>query len=123
MVDGAYVADFPLEIDVADVRWGRTRFEIFCATCHGTLGTGQTQVAENMRLRKPPSLHSAAIRAYPPGRIFAVISRGYGLMPSYAGQLSVADRWAVVAYVQALQLSQDFSLTGEDAQGIREKLK
>jgi len=60
-----------------------------------------------MMLRKPPSLHLARIRALPDGRIFQVATEGYGVMPSYAGDLSVAERWAVVAYVRALQLSQN----------------
>jgi hypothetical protein len=75
-----------------------------CAVCHGVLGDGDSQVALNMSLRRPPSLH--LYRDRPDGYIFQVISRGFGLMPSYAGSISVHDRWAVVAYVRALQLSQ-----------------
>jgi hypothetical protein len=68
------------------------------------LGDGDSQVALNMSLRRPPSLH--LYRDRPDGYIFQVISQGFGLMPSYAHSLSVHDRWAVVAYVRALQLSQ-----------------
>jgi mono/diheme cytochrome c family protein len=85
---------------------GRDRFEIFCGVCHGIAGDGVSEVAENMSLRPPPSLVSDPIASYPPGRVFAIIELGYGLMPSYADRLTVADRWAVAAYVGALQLSQ-----------------
>jgi Cytochrome C oxidase, cbb3-type, subunit III len=63
-----------------------------------------------MTLRPPPSLHEPRIVAYPVGRLFRVVSQGYGLMPSYADVLSIEDRWAVVAYVQALELSQRVEL-------------
>lgn len=83
---------------------GRKRFDIHCATCHGLLGDGESQVALNMALRRPPSLH--LYRDVADGYIYQVISQGFGLMPSYAAELSPEERWAVVAYVRALQLSQ-----------------
>ncbi len=79
---------------------------MYCAACHGLAGDGDSPVARNMALRKPPSLHEPRIRALPAGRLYAVVRDGYGLMPSYAEELSVGERWAVVAYVRALQLSQ-----------------
>jgi mono/diheme cytochrome c family protein len=99
-----YAGDIPIPIDIALLERGRNRFEIFCATCHGVAGNGQSEVAEQMNLVKPPSLLSDRIRAYPPGRIFRVATEGFGVMPSYRTELSTPDRWAVVAYVQALQL-------------------
>jgi len=87
---------------------GRGRFDVTCATCHGVLGDGESQVALNMGLRRPPSLH--AYRDVPDGYIYRVISEGFGLMPSYALELTPEDRWAVVAYVRALQLSQAATL-------------
>jgi mono/diheme cytochrome c family protein len=102
--DGRAVARVPLEITPAMIARGRTRFDITCAACHGVLGDGESQVARNMSLRPPPSLH--AYRDVPDGHVFRVITHGFGLMPSYAPELSVEDRWAVVAYVRALQLSQ-----------------
>lgn len=108
---GSFVDRIPLPVDEAMVRRGRNRFDIFCATCHGHLGNGESQVAENMTLRPPPSLHTDLIREYPPGRIYHVIEHGYGVMRSYANELSLYDRWAVVAYVQALQLSQHAELS------------
>lgn len=96
----------PIQLDMAVLERGRDRFAIFCAACHGVLGYGDSQVAENMTLRRPRSLHDEEVRRQPAGRLFEVVSGGYGLMPGYEDKLTVADRWAVVAYVQALQLSQ-----------------
>jgi len=106
--DGAPLARAPLPFDAALLARGRNRFEIHCATCHGLVGDGQTQVALNMSLRKPPSLH--AFRDVPDGHIYRVITHGFGLMPSYADALPIEDRWAVVGYVRALQLSQRATL-------------
>lgn len=87
----------------AMLRRGADRFHIFCAACHGERGDGRSIVAANMEPPKPPSLLSAAVRALGPDALHAVISGGFGRMPPYANQLSPADRWAVVAYVRALQ--------------------
>jgi hypothetical protein len=100
-----YAERFPLPIDRAFVEVGRQRFETFCAACHGVLGDGVSVVAEKMALRKPPDLHEARIVAYPVGRIYRTIRQGYGLMASYAVQLSVREAWGVTAYVRALQLA------------------
>lgn len=107
---GAYLAQIPIPVDRRVLERGRDRFEIYCAACHGRLGNGSSQVAENMALRKPANLLDAPYLDYPPGRIFSTITSGYGLMRSYAGELPADDRWAVVAYVQALQLSQHLAL-------------
>jgi mono/diheme cytochrome c family protein len=107
---GDYVTTLPVTLDAALLDRGEDRFRIFCRTCHGPLGDGRSAVAENMKLRKPPSLHAERLRSFPPGRLFRVISEGYGLMPSYAEALSLDDRWAVVGFVRALQLSQDVPL-------------
>ena len=74
--------------------------------CHGIDGQAGTPVAGNMALRPPPSLLHEHLRQAPAGRIFAAITEGYGFMPSYAAELPVRDRWAVVGYVRALQLAQ-----------------
>jgi mono/diheme cytochrome c family protein len=108
--DGKELVELPLPITRQLLSRGQNRFDIYCATCHGALGDGQSQVAENMRLRSPPSLHEERLRALPPGHLFSVIKNGYGLMPAYGSALSVSDRWAVVAYVGALQLSQSAEL-------------
>ena len=102
--DGRPVALLPVPVDPKLLARGRQRFDITCAACHGVLGDGESQVALNMSLRRPPSLHE--FRDLPDGTIYQIISEGFGLMPSYANELTVQDRWAVVAYVRALQLSQ-----------------
>jgi mono/diheme cytochrome c family protein len=110
MEGGRYADRLPLPVNAVLLARGEDRFRIFCGVCHGALGDGSSAVAENMKLRKPPSLHEPRIREYPAGRLFRVISEGYGLMPSYADQLPINDRWAVVAFVRALWLSQDVAL-------------
>jgi mono/diheme cytochrome c family protein len=106
--DGLAVALVPIPVDAKLLARGRARFDIHCAACHGVLGDGESQVALNMSLRRPPSLH--AYRDVPDGHIYRVISEGFGLMPSYAAELGIEDRWAIVAYVRALQLSQHATL-------------
>jgi mono/diheme cytochrome c family protein len=110
MPNGNYASSVPMPLDAALLARGENRFNTFCRTCHGVRGDGQSQVAENMKLRKPPSLHEPRLRDFPPGRLYRVVTEGYGLMPSYDAALSIRDRWAVVAFVRALQLSQDVSL-------------
>lgn len=100
--DGSFVAKNPIRATRELLELGRARFEVFCAPCHGIEGDGQSVVARKMDLRSPPSLVSAPIAAYPEGRVYEAIAEGYGLMPSYGRQLSVDERWAVVAYVRAL---------------------
>lgn len=102
---GVPVARVPLAITRALLDRGRDRFAITCAVCHGGDGAGDSAVARNMQLRRPPSLHEPRIVALAPGALYRVIVGGYGLMPSYAPMLSIDDRWAVVAYVRTLELS------------------
>jgi mono/diheme cytochrome c family protein len=93
---------FPLTRAVLDL--GHRKFDIYCATCHGLVGDGRSPVAANMALRLPPNLHDRAGMAV--GHYYQVIANGFGLMPGYAAELNVEERWAVVAYLRALQLSQ-----------------
>jgi hypothetical protein len=102
-----FVEYFPLEVTAGFVEHGRERYLIFCVVCHDPLGTGQGKVVERGYTR-PPSYHIERLRRAPVGRLFAVVTEGYGSMPSYAEQISVRDRWAIAAYVRALQLSQHF---------------
>jgi mono/diheme cytochrome c family protein len=94
----------PVTITRDSLEHGRKEFEIHCAVCHGLVGDGYSPVATQMSLRPPPSLHK--LHNPSPGHVFQVISEGFGLMPSYAPQLEIQERWAVVAYVQALRRSQ-----------------
>jgi mono/diheme cytochrome c family protein len=99
------------EVTLDLLKLGRARFETFCSPCHGLTGFADTQVAENMSLRRPPSLHEPRIVQVADEHIFTTISEGYGLMPSYAHALrEPAERWAVVAYVRALEKSQHVAL-------------
>ncbi len=102
--DGTVLATSPVPATPELLARGKKRFEITCAACHGVLGDGQSQVALNFSLRKPANLHD--YRGVTDGHIYQVITNGFGLMPSYASEIDVQDRWAVVAYVRALQLSQ-----------------
>jgi mono/diheme cytochrome c family protein len=119
--DGAYLEAIPLPITREFVVAGRGRFETFCAPCHGVRGNGVSVVAENMDLRRPPSIAGQAARALPVGRIYQIIDQGYGLMRPYAEDLSSPEqRWSVVAYLRTLQLSQATSLDGLPAALRRE---
>lgn len=99
-----YASKIPLPVTPALMALGRKRYDITCGTCHGPLGDGNSIVAKQMSLRPPPSLHLYANRA--PGYIFEVATHGFGMMASYAAELTVEERWAVVAYIRALQVSQ-----------------
>jgi mono/diheme cytochrome c family protein len=112
LVEGGYVETIPLAPSKAMLDRGHARFDIYCATCHGIAGDGESMVAANMQLRRPPSLLNADVRGYPAGRIFQIVTHGYGFMRSYADVLSVDDRWAVIWYVRALQLRSGISLDG-----------
>jgi mono/diheme cytochrome c family protein len=103
---GGWVERIPVAVDRALLERGRGRFDVYCAACHGVVGDADTPVAKAMTLRRPTSLHEARVRALPAGRVYAVVRDGYGMMPPYASVLSLHDRWAVVAYVRALELSQ-----------------
>lgn len=96
----------PPPVTAALVQRGRERFDIHCAVCHGLAGDGDSVVASKMSLRAPPTLHSDKVRAYTPAQIFDVATNGYGYMPRYDSEVSVADRWAIANYIKALQLSQ-----------------
>ncbi|HXF09764.1 MAG TPA: cytochrome c, partial [Desulfuromonadaceae bacterium] len=84
---------------------GRQRFEINCAPCHGETGDGNGIVVQR-GFPAPPSYHIDRLRDAPAGHFFDVMTRGYGVMFSYASRVSPEDRWAIVAYIRALQLSQ-----------------
>jgi mono/diheme cytochrome c family protein len=107
----AAATSIPLPVTSDLMARGQNRYDIFCRPCHDLDGAADAPVGRNMQLRQPPSLLDPAIRQLPVGRIYQAISDGYGLMPSYAHQLTPADRWAVVAYVRALQLRSGISFT------------
>ena len=104
-VGGALVATSPVPVTLALVQRGRERYEIYCTPCHGYTGGGDGIVVRR-GFRPPASFHDPRLRAPPDGNFFDVITNGFGTMPDYAAQVNIADRWAVIAYVRALQISQ-----------------
>jgi mono/diheme cytochrome c family protein len=95
----------PVPLGAAMLQRGRERFEIFCAPCHGRVGTGEGPVTKR-GLRPPPSYHLQRLREAPLGHFFDVMTNGFGVMPDYAAQVPPADRWAIAAYIRTLQVSQ-----------------
>ena len=104
-VGNALVTEFPFPVDAALLARGRERFDIFCSPCHDRTGSGGGMVVKR-GYRAPPSFHIERLREAPVGHFFDVITNGFGVMPDYSVQIDVSDRWAIVAYVRALQLSQ-----------------
>ncbi len=105
---GGYATAIPVLLDRAALVKGRRHFEVTCATCHGVLGDGESIPASKMSLRAAPSLYAYRDRA--PGFFYQVITEGWGLMPSYSATLGPEARWQIVAYLQALMLSQSARL-------------
>jgi mono/diheme cytochrome c family protein len=103
-VDGANATIFPFAVDERVMARGRERYDIFCSPCHARTGDGDGMVVQR-GYRPPPTLHSDRLRDAPPGHFFDVITNGFGAMPDYAAQIRAEDRWAIVAYIRALQLS------------------
>ena len=104
-VNGALVTTFPFPVSGEVLERGRGRYNIFCAPCHDRVGNGNGMIVRR-GFRAPPSFHIDRLRAAPVGHYFDVISNGFGAMPDYAAQIPAHDRWAVIAYIRALQLSQ-----------------
>lgn len=98
----------PFKSTLEMLRRGKDRFDIFCTPCHGALGDGKGMIAQRgLSLRREPaSYHTDRLRKMPIGHFFDVMTNGYGVMYSYASRIETADRWAVAAYIRALQRSQ-----------------
>ena len=103
------VDTFPFPVTRAVMARGQQRYNIFCSPCHDRAGTGQGMIVRR-GYRVPPSFHIDRLRQAPAGYFFDVISNGFGVMPDYAQQVQPEDRWAIVAYIRALQLSQHATL-------------
>ena len=104
-VDGQLATTFPMPVTPAVMARGQERFNVFCAPCHGQTGSGNGMVVQR-GFRAPPSYHEERLRNAPVGYFFDVMTNGFGAMQDYAAQVPVADRWAIAAYIRALQLSQ-----------------
>jgi len=103
--NGELVAEFPFPVSQADLQRGRDRYDIYCTPCHGALGDGQGMVVQR-GLRRAASYHQDRLRDEKVGYFYDVVTNGFGAMQGYAEQIPVRDRWLIVAYVRALQLSQ-----------------
>jgi mono/diheme cytochrome c family protein len=103
--NGELVNEFPFQVTTEDMARGRERFDIYCSPCHGVLGDGQGMVVQR-GLRRAASYHQDRLRDERIGYFYDVVTNGFGAMQGYAEQVPVRDRWLIVAYVRALQLSQ-----------------
>ena len=108
-VNGELASTFPMEVTREVLERGRERYDVFCSACHDRAGTGRGIVVER-GLKQPSSLHIERLRKAPPGYVFDVITRGFGAMFDLADRVPPADRWAITAYVRALQRSQNGTL-------------
>lgn len=99
---------FPVTKEVLE--HGRERYNIFCAPCHSRVGDGNGFVPSRGFARRPPSYHIPRLQKAPLGYFFDVMTNGFGIMPDYASQIPVRDRWDIVAYIRALQLSQNATM-------------
>jgi hypothetical protein len=119
-VGGQLVRTFPFPVTDSVMVRGEECFNIFCTPCHDKLGNGNGLVVQR-GMRQPPSFHIERLRNEPVGHFYDVITNGLGSMYGYSGRLKPEDRWAVVAYIRALQLSQNISIDAVSEQA-RQKL-
>jgi mono/diheme cytochrome c family protein len=108
-INGADATVFPLVPDARVMARGQERFDIYCSPCHGRTGQGDGMVVRR-GFRRPPTFHQDRLRNAPIGHLFDVITNGFGAMPDYATQIRAEDRWAIVVYMRALQLSEHATL-------------
>jgi mono/diheme cytochrome c family protein len=108
-LNGEFVSEFPFAIGHDEMMRGRDRFNVYCTPCHGVLGDGEGMVVQR-GLRRAASYHQDRLREEKVGYFFDVITNGFGAMQGYAEQVPVRDRWMVVAYLRALQLSQNATM-------------
>ena len=104
-VNGQFANEFPFPVTKAVLERGQQRFNIYCSPCHGRLGLGNGMVVQR-GYRPPPSLHDEKIRNQAVGYWYDVMTNGFGAMPDYKAQVPPEDRWAIAAYIRALQYSQ-----------------
>jgi mono/diheme cytochrome c family protein len=109
-VNGQPSEAFPFPVAQGIVERGRERFNVFCSPCHGFAGDGDGMIVQR-GFRRPPSLHEDRLRAAPAGHYFDVITNGFGVMYPYGYRVAPRDRWAIIAYVRALQLSRQASIS------------
>jgi len=108
-VNGELATTLPYEITQKFIERGQERFNIFCAPCHDRTGRGNGMIVQR-GFKAPPSMHEQRLRDVPIGHFFDVMTNGFGVMYSYASRIPVKDRWAIAAYIRALQFSQNAHL-------------
>ena len=108
-VNGEIADTVPLPVTRELLEKGHERFDIFCTPCHGQLGNGEGMIVQR-GFRRPPSFHEERLRNMPVGHFYDVISNGFGTMVDYSSRVAPRDRWAIAAYIRALQLSQRATL-------------
>ncbi len=108
-VNGQDAAEFPWPVTSEAMARGRERYDIFCSPCHDRTGSGDGMIVRR-GYRRPPSFHLERLRQAAVGHFFDVITNGFGAMPDYRAQVPVPDRWAIAAYIRALQASQHATL-------------
>ena len=109
-INGAVADAFPIPVTRDILNRGRERFSINCEPCHGMSGDGDGMIVQR-GFRRPPSLHSDRLRTAPAGHFFEVITNGFGAMYPYGYRVEPRDRWAIIAYIRALQLSRQVSIS------------
>ncbi|MBP1634597.1 MAG: quinol:cytochrome c oxidoreductase monoheme cytochrome subunit [Acidobacteria bacterium] len=109
-VNGQLAAEFPFPVTAEVVARGRERFDIFCSPCHDRTGGGNGMIVRR-GYRRPPTFHQDRLRQVPPGHFVDVMTNGFGAMPDYRAQVPARDRWAIAAYIRALQLSENATLS------------
>jgi hypothetical protein len=112
--------NFPLPVTTELLERGQDRYKIFCTPCHGLQGDGNGMVVVR-GMKHPPSFHQDRLRQVPNGYVYDVVTNGFGAMLSYSAQIPPRDRWAIVAYFRALQLSRNAKVS-ELPPNLREKL-
>ncbi len=118
--NGAAATNFPFPVTKDVLLRGQERFNIYCSPCHGQIGNGEGMIVQR-GLKQPPSFHIDRLREASVGYFFTVITSGFGVMFDYADRVSPEDRWAIIAYIRALQLSQHATLDDVPAEE-RQKL-
>jgi hypothetical protein len=108
-VNGALAEAFPFPITKEIMERGRERFNIYCTPCHGLAGDGDGMIVQR-GFRRPPSLHEDRLRTAPVGHYFDVITNGLGVMYPYGYRVAPRDRWAIIAYIRALQFSRQIPI-------------
>ena len=120
--DGKLIQKIPVPVTKELLARGRDRFNIYCIVCHGAVGAGDGMIIRRGFRPVPPSFHTDKLRQIEDGHFYDVISHGFGVMQDYAAQIQPEDRWAITAYIRALQLSQDAKLS-QLAESDKQKLE